>query len=160
VNSVLNLRVPWNAGKLSSGLTSSGISSSTQLHIVSYLSMYQRRQNSTYCSAFSESMLNETYWNAYQSVEKISTTFLYSVDRVRIQSHCDFILCRSSGTYNSVALVHQRTIPTERSPIVGVSANFLWIEGCRVVSTGDPYGHNLGFLDRSCYVFFHVAIQL
>jgi hypothetical protein len=28
-------RVPWNAGKLSSGLTSSGLSSSAQLHIVS-----------------------------------------------------------------------------------------------------------------------------
>jgi hypothetical protein len=35
VNSVLNLRVPWNAGKLSSGVTSSGLSSSAQLHIVS-----------------------------------------------------------------------------------------------------------------------------
>jgi hypothetical protein len=35
VNSVLNLRDPWNAGKLSSGLTSSGLSSSAQLHIVS-----------------------------------------------------------------------------------------------------------------------------
>jgi hypothetical protein len=35
VNSVLNLRVPWNAGKLSSGLTSSDLSSSVQLHIVS-----------------------------------------------------------------------------------------------------------------------------
>jgi hypothetical protein len=35
VNSVLNLRVPWNAGKLSSGLASSGLSSSAQLHIVS-----------------------------------------------------------------------------------------------------------------------------
>jgi hypothetical protein len=35
VNSVLNLRVPCNAGKLSSGLTSSGVSSSAQLHIVS-----------------------------------------------------------------------------------------------------------------------------
>jgi hypothetical protein len=37
VNSVLNLRVPWNAGKLSSGLTSSGLSISVQLHVVSYL---------------------------------------------------------------------------------------------------------------------------
>jgi hypothetical protein len=37
VNSVLNLRAPWNAGKLSSGLTSSGLSVSAQLHIVSYL---------------------------------------------------------------------------------------------------------------------------
>jgi hypothetical protein len=35
VNSVLNLRVPLNAGKLSSDLTSSGLSSSVQLHIVS-----------------------------------------------------------------------------------------------------------------------------
>jgi hypothetical protein len=34
VNWVLNLRVPRNAGKLSSGLTSSGLSSSVQLHIV------------------------------------------------------------------------------------------------------------------------------
>jgi hypothetical protein len=35
VNLVLNLRVPRNAGKLSSGLTSSGLSGSAQLHIVS-----------------------------------------------------------------------------------------------------------------------------
>jgi hypothetical protein len=35
VNSVLNLRVPLNAGKLSSGLTSSGLSSNVQLHRVS-----------------------------------------------------------------------------------------------------------------------------
>jgi hypothetical protein len=35
VNSVLNLRVPLNAGKLSSGLTPIGLSSSVQLHIVS-----------------------------------------------------------------------------------------------------------------------------
>jgi hypothetical protein len=37
VNSLLNLRVSWNAGKLSSGLTSRGLSSSVQLHRVSYL---------------------------------------------------------------------------------------------------------------------------
>jgi hypothetical protein len=35
VKSVLNLRVPWNAGKLSSGLTFGGLSSSAQLHRVS-----------------------------------------------------------------------------------------------------------------------------
>jgi hypothetical protein len=35
VNSVLNLRVPSNAGKLSSVLTSIGFSSSVQLHRVS-----------------------------------------------------------------------------------------------------------------------------
>jgi hypothetical protein len=35
VNSVLNFRVPRNSWKLSSGLTSSGLSSNAQLHIVS-----------------------------------------------------------------------------------------------------------------------------
>jgi hypothetical protein len=35
VNSVLNLRVPWNSGKLSSGLTSSGLLSNAQLYRVS-----------------------------------------------------------------------------------------------------------------------------
>jgi hypothetical protein len=29
-----------------------------------------------------------------------------------------------------------------------------------VVSAADPYGHNLGFLDRSRYFFFQVAPQL
>jgi hypothetical protein len=40
VNSVLNLRVPWNAGRLSSGLTFSGLSGSAQLHRVSELVRY------------------------------------------------------------------------------------------------------------------------
>jgi hypothetical protein len=35
VNSVLNLRGPWNTSKLSSGLTCSGLLSSAQLHRVS-----------------------------------------------------------------------------------------------------------------------------
>jgi hypothetical protein len=40
---------------------------------------------------------------------------------------------------NSVALVRKRTIPTERPPLVGgVNANFLRIEGCRMVSAADP----------------------
>ena len=42
---------------------------------------------------------------------------------------------------NSVALVRERTIPTERPPPVGeVSANFLRIEGCHVVSATVPHG--------------------
>jgi hypothetical protein len=35
VNSVLNLQVPYNAGKLSSSLTTGDLSSSAQLHKVS-----------------------------------------------------------------------------------------------------------------------------
>jgi hypothetical protein len=60
-----------------------------------------------------------------------------------------------------VARVRKRTIPTQRSPFVGeVSANFLRIEGCHVVSTAYPYGRNLGFIDPSRYIFFQVAHQL
>jgi hypothetical protein len=51
-----------------------------------------------------------------------------------------------------MVLVRERTIPTERPPLVGeVIANFLRIEGCQVVSMTDPYGRILGFLDRSRY---------
>ena len=42
---------------------------------------------------------------------------------------------------NSVVLVRERTIPTEGpSPVGEVSANFLRIEGCHVVSATDPHG--------------------
>jgi hypothetical protein len=37
VNAVMNLRVPWNAGNLSSAYTPGGLSSSAQLQRVSYL---------------------------------------------------------------------------------------------------------------------------
>ena len=42
---------------------------------------------------------------------------------------------------NSVALIRERTIPKEWPPPVSeVSANFLRIEGCHVVSATDPHG--------------------
>jgi hypothetical protein len=48
---------------------------------------------------------------------------------------------KSKQKQNSVALVRERTIPTERPPPVGkVSANFLRIERCHVVSATDPHG--------------------
>jgi hypothetical protein len=51
-------------------------------------------------------------------------------------------------------LVRKRTLPTEWSPLeVEVSAKFLLLDGCLVVSATDPYGRYLGFLDRSCYFF-------
>jgi hypothetical protein len=55
-----------------------------------------------------------------------------------------------------MALVRERTIPTERpSPVGEVSAD----KGrCRVVSAADPYGRNLGFLDRTS-LFLHKLIN-
>jgi hypothetical protein len=62
---------------------------------------------------------------------------------------------------NSVASVRERTIPTERSPLVGeFSTNILADRGCRVVSAANPNVRNLDFPDRSRYYFFQVAPQL
>jgi hypothetical protein len=47
--------------------------------------------------------------------------------------------------------VRERTILTERPPLVGeVIAKFA-DKGCHMVSMTDPYGRILGFLDRSRY---------
>jgi hypothetical protein len=54
-------------------------------------------------------------------------------------------------TTNSADLVHERTIPTDRPPLVGE------LSGCREVSAKDPHGRILGFLDRSRYYFSQVA---
>jgi hypothetical protein len=62
---------------------------------------------------------------------------------------------------NSVALVSERTIPTERPPLVDeVSANFLLIEGVAWSAQRIPPAVSLGFLGRSRYFFFQVAPQL
>jgi hypothetical protein len=53
--------------------------------------------------------------------------------------------------------VRERTIPTERPPLVGEASAE---RGCHVVSVTNPYGRILGFLDRSRYFFFQVAPQL
>jgi hypothetical protein len=56
-------------------------------------------------------------------------------------------------TTNPVALLCERTVPTERPPLVGeINANFCGYRGVRVVSAVDPYSHNLGFLDRRVYL--------
>jgi hypothetical protein len=57
---------------------------------------------------------------------------------------------------NSVSSVRERTIPTERTPLVG---QLLQIE-CRVDSATDHHGRNLNFLDRSRYFSFQAAPQL
>jgi hypothetical protein len=56
-----------------------------------------------------------------------------------------------------VAWVCERTIPTERPPLVGeVSAKF-WGQ---MVSATDPYGRILGFLDRSHVLNIHFNLIL
>jgi CBS-domain-containing membrane protein len=59
----------------------------------------------------------------------------------------------------SLVWVRERTIPTERPPLVDVVRTFA-DRGCHVVSVTDAYGRILRFLDRSRYFFFQVAPQL
>ena len=62
---------------------------------------------------------------------------------------------------NSVALVRERTIPTERPPPVGeVSANFCGWRGVTWSAQLIPTAVNLCFLDQSRYLFIQVAPQL
>jgi hypothetical protein len=62
----------------------------------------------------------------------------------------DYVTYGRIITNNSVALVCDRTIPTERQPFVSeVRANVLRIKGYRVFSAKDPYGRNLGPLNRT-----------
>jgi hypothetical protein len=58
-----------------------------------------------------------------------------------------------------MVLVREVTMQTERTPLVGLVSIFA-DSGYLVVSVTDPYGRNLGFLDRSRYFFFQVAPQL
>jgi hypothetical protein len=60
---------------------------------------------------------------------------------------------------NSVALVRNRTIPSDRRLPAKLVPTFE-DRGCRVVSATDPHGRILGFLDWSRYYFFQVAPQL
>jgi hypothetical protein len=61
---------------------------------------------------------------------------------------------------NSVAIICERTVPTEQAPLVGDVMPTFADTGCCVVSPTDPCGRILGFIDRSRYVSFLVAPQL
>jgi hypothetical protein len=64
-------------------------------------------------------------------------------------------------TFYYVVLVRERTVPTERPPLLGeVSANFFADRRCYVVRAADPHGLILVFIDRSRYYVFQVAPQL
>jgi hypothetical protein len=61
---------------------------------------------------------------------------------------------------HSLALVIERTIPPKRPSFVAKLVSTFTDNGCSVVSSSDPYGRNLDFLDRNRQFFFQVASQL
>jgi hypothetical protein len=51
-------------------------------------------------------------------------------------------------------------MPTERPPLLGEVLPTFGDRGCCVVSATDPPSRILGFLDQSCYYFFHVDANM
>jgi hypothetical protein len=93
-------------------------------------------------------------------VSKTSTTLLHPQSDGMAERYIRTVEEQTNNKTNSVALVRERTIPTERPPLVGeVSATFA-DRGCRVVSATNSYGRILDFLDRNRYSFFQVAPHL
>jgi hypothetical protein len=67
----------------------------------------------------------------------------------QLLNYINSIISQNIKKLNSVALVRERTIPTERPPLVGeVSANFLRIESVALSAQRIPTVVNIGFLDR------------
>jgi hypothetical protein len=61
---------------------------------------------------------------------------------------------------NSLALVRKWNVQTSDRRLSAKLVPTFADRGCLVVSTTDPHGRILGFLDRSRYYFFQVAPQL
>jgi hypothetical protein len=59
-----------------------------------------------------------------------------------------------------MALVRERTIPTERPLLAAKLVSTFADREFRVVRATDPHGRILGFLDRGRYFFFQAAPQL
>jgi hypothetical protein len=75
-----------------------------------------------------EDQLSEVEKEAWKSLKNVTTIFFWEIIRQKSIVKWWLILCSPTTLklkLNSVALVHERTIPTERPPPVGeVSANF------------------------------------
>ena len=97
---------------------------------------------------------NGNFWKTQQKLKK-------SKEKMYWQKLNHYNLPFNRLKLNSVALVRERTIPTEQPPPVGeVSANFSGWRGVTWSAQRVPTVVNLCFLDRSRYLFIQVAPQL
>jgi hypothetical protein len=82
-----------------------------------------------------QSTQSSSYWSIWL-VKMLDAFSLFYVIILRFTRFC---FNKVIKLINSVAWLHERTIPPERLPLVGeVSASFWRIEGCRIVSGADP----------------------
>jgi hypothetical protein len=96
VNSVLNLRVLWNAGKLSSDLTSSGLSISVQLRIVSVPSLSPKRFLQGSLQLHSQYLLSQRTLRPYNPVPS-SPFILLEVLTIHTINQCELVAWYEGG---------------------------------------------------------------
>jgi hypothetical protein len=77
---------------------------------------------------------------------------------MRFPIHISY-LCYQQTNKNNLRGLSPRANYTDRATAAcwRSQCQLFRIEECRVVSVTDPYGRNIGFLDRSRYLFFQVA---
>jgi hypothetical protein len=80
-------------------------------------------------------------------------------DGILRNHRCENLKSYTNKQTNSVALVSERTIPSDHRLFVKLVPTYA-DRVCCLVRTTDPYGRIFGFLDRSRYSFFHAAPQL
>jgi hypothetical protein len=94
-------------------------------------------------------------WNDIPVIRHSGLSVVHLVDRTVLQKSTSPQLIRKNylkKKLNSIVWVRERTIPTERPPLVAeIIANFFVDRGCHMVSVTDTYCRILGFLDRSRY---------
>jgi hypothetical protein len=85
-------------------------------------------------------MVEKTYMNIREKHEILGEESCFESIFSARNFDDEFLLSRFQiNITNSVALVRERTIPTELPPLVGeVGCQLLQIEGCRMVSAADP----------------------
>jgi hypothetical protein len=94
------------------------------------------------------------------SLKNIGAPWLVTVDLPVTRQFSSFRIYHPWLLTNSVALVRERTIPTEQPPLVGeVSVNFCGKRGVAWSVRRLPYGRNLGSLDRTSLEHSHKVLQ-
>jgi hypothetical protein len=90
----------------------------------------------------------KTFFSIHNIYMLILETHLTEKNYIKLPRYKVYHINYPTGT-NSVALICERTIPTERPPLVGkVSVNFCGWRGVAWSVQRIPYGRNLNFLDR------------
>jgi hypothetical protein len=99
VNSVMNLQVPCNAGKLSSVRTTTDLSSSAQLHRVSNIKSVSELYGQRFCVFIMTSLDRFRWWHSFSESYAPEKKFFHSVFCIVLAGLRDGIHFVAKGTF-------------------------------------------------------------